>query len=167
MSGWVYPSLHLLGWCGRIFSEKLALYRLQVPSTLCPTKPIPNLCLTSCQVHMTPRKKEKKKKNLPTPPAAMQGTSNNNNWIIQSFFNPTRQGQTPFNWMMVFSSPMPIKKWVEPWYLISAKQKPPGVNSSFTSQRFLRNLAPYVEHNRISMKLFGKSIVGQQFYPLS
>lgn len=42
-----------------VFSEKLAPSRLQVPTTLCPTKPIPNLCLTSCQDHMTPPKKKK------------------------------------------------------------------------------------------------------------
>lgn len=38
------------------FSKELAPSRLQVPTTLCPTKPIPNLCLTSCQDHMTPQK---------------------------------------------------------------------------------------------------------------
>lgn len=41
-------------WVG--FSKELAPSRLQVPTTLCPTKPIPNLCLTSCQDHMTPQK---------------------------------------------------------------------------------------------------------------
>lgn len=41
-------------WVG--FSDKLAPSRLQVPPTLCPTKPVPNLWLTSCQDHMTPQK---------------------------------------------------------------------------------------------------------------
>lgn len=48
--------------CGFFFWTTASFQTSGAP-TLCPNKPIPNLCLTSCQDHMTPRKPA-------TPPAA-------------------------------------------------------------------------------------------------